>query len=267
MRISCLQYAPDYRDIAANLARADRMLAESESDIAVLPELAWTGYFFRTEEELAGLGQAVDGLLATSIADLARTHSTAIVTGFLEEADGVYYNSALAFDHRGILAGHYRKVHRFYLETQIFEQGDLGFPVFDLKTPSCIARTGMLVCYDWRFPEAARALAVQGAEFIAMPSNIVTTTGMLELTLRTRAFENKVVLAFADRVGTDKNGADTLTFQGRSSIINFNGDILAAGSQTGQEVVSSVVDLTRTRDKRINEFNDILEDRSPFHYI
>lgn len=267
MRISCLQFAPVLGDVAANLALVDTMLSESESDIAVLPELAFTGYFFRTEDELSGLGQPIDGPLALSIGELAKKHSTAIVTGFLEAAEGAFYNSAVAFDHLGRLAGHYRKVHRFYLETQIFEAGDLGFPVFDLKTPSGVARTGMLVCYDWRFPEAARSLAIQGAELIAMPSNIVTTTGMLEVTLRTRAFENKVLLAFADRVGTDENSGDTLTFQGKSAIINFNGDVLAIGASTGQEIVSAVVDIARTRDKRINEFNDILEDRSPFQYL
>jgi predicted amidohydrolase len=267
MRISCLQFAPVLGDIAANLATIDEMLAESESDIAVLPELALTGYFFKTEDELTGLGQPIDSPLALAIGELAKKHSTAIVTGFLEAAEGVFYNSSLAFDHHGRLAGHYRKVHRFYLETQIFEAGDLGFPVFDLKTPSGVARTGMLICYDWRFPEATRSLAVQGAELIAMPSNIVTTTGMLEVTLRARAFENKVVLAFADRVGTDTNGSDTLTFQGKSAIINFNGDILALGAQTGREVVSATADIARTRDKRINEFNDILEDRSPFQYV
>ena len=267
MRIACLQFEPKYRDIAANLATVDRMLAECASDVAVLPELPFTGYFFRTEDEIAELGQPVDGVLATAVSELAKKHSTAIVTGFLEAAEGVFYNSALAFDHRGALAGHYRKVHRFYLETQIFERGDLGFPVFDLKTPAGLARTGMLVCYDWRFPEAARSLAVQGAELIAMPSNIVTTTGMLEVTLRTRAFENKIVLAFADRVGTDTNLDETLTFQGRSAIFNYNGEILAQGGQTGEEVVSAEVDLTKTREKRINPFNDIFEDRSPFQYV
>ena len=123
-----------------------------------------------------------------------------------------------------------------------------------------------MICYDWRFPEAARALALGGAELIAVPSNIVTTTGMLHTTLATRAFENKVALAFADRIGSETNGDEALTFRGQSALIDYNGQILSKASADRQEIIVADFDLDKTRSKRINEFNDIFTDRVPSAY-
>src|ERR1039457_6389645 len=226
MKLSCVQFAPEYRDVQNNLDRIRGFVRKSDADIVIFPELAQTGYFFTSKDEIASLAQTVDGSIARSLSAFAIEENKAIISGFLEAADGKFYNSALAFDSDGKLAGHYRKVHLFYYETQIFERGDLVFPVFSLETRSGIAKVGMLICYDWRFPEAARVLARDGAELIAMPSNIVTTTGMLHTTLQTRAFENKVALAFADRIGAEENAGETLSFRGESAIIGTNGEIL-----------------------------------------
>src|SRR5207302_2114470 len=118
----------------------------------------------------------------------------AIVTGFLESDNGALYNSAIAIDCHGKFAGHYRKMHLFYYEKKVFATGNLGFPVFDIEVRNGKkVKLGMMICYDWRFPEAARTLALKGVEVIAIPSNIVTITGMLRETLRVRAFENKVI--------------------------------------------------------------------------
>jgi predicted amidohydrolase len=138
--------------------------------------------------------------------------------------------------------------------------------LFSLATSSGIAKVGMLICYDWRFPEAARKLALDGAELIVMPSNIVTTTGMLHATLRTRAFENKVALAFADRIGSETNGSETLHFRGESAIVGMNGEILAQASEHGDEIISAEIDLSETHSKRINLFNDIFSDRPSSGY-
>ena len=261
MKISCAQFAPEYRDIPNNLDRIRGFVRKSDADIVIVPELAQTGYFFTSKDEIEPLAQTIDGSIARSLSAFALEENKAFISGFLEEADGKFYNSALAFDSNGKLAGHYRKVHLFYYETQIFTTGDLGFPVFPLITRSGIANVGMLICYDWRFPEAARKLALNGAELIAMPSNIVTTTGMLHTTLRTRAFENKVALAFADRIGSEMNNDETLYFRGESVIIDMNGEMLATASAQGEEIITAEVDLEKTRQKRINPFNDIFSDR------
>ncbi len=267
MKISCAQFAPEYRDVPNNLDRIRGFVRASDADIVVVPELAQTGYFFTSKEEITPLAQPIDGPIAHALSAFALESNKAIITGFLEEDAGTFYNSALAFDANGRLAGHYRKVHLFYYETQIFARGDLsivgdaGFPVFALETNSGIAKVGMLICYDWRFPEAARKLAVGGAELIAMPSNIVTTTGMLHTTLRTRAFENKVAIAFADRIGSETTNGETLRFRGESCIIDMNGEMLATASEQNEEIITAEIDLVKTRNKRINLFNDIFTDR------
>jgi predicted amidohydrolase len=266
MKIACCQFSPSYRDTARNLDQIKSMVHAADADILVFPELALTGYFFRTQSEIAELGQPIDGPLASSISELARTEGKAIITGFLESANGVFYNSSLAFDNTGELAGHYRKVHRFYYETQIFARGDLGFPVFDLLTRSGLVKLGMMVCYDWRFPEAARSLALGGAELIAVPSNIVSTTGMLHTVFQTRAFENKVAIAFANRTGTETNGDEALRFTGESAIVNYTGKVLARASEEGTETIVADIDLAPTRIKQINTFNDLFEDRAHESY-
>ncbi len=241
--------------------RIRSFIREAIADVVVLPELAFTGYFFRSKDEIVPLAEPIDGTLSGMLSTIARTEQKAIISGFLEQDGAAFFNSALAFDCHGTLVGHYRKTHLFYYETQIFSRGNLGFPVFAMETRSGIARAGMLICYDWRFPEAARKVALGGAEFIAIPSNIVTTSGMLRTTLQTRAFENKVIVAFADRVGKETNANEMLEFQGGSAIIDCNGEVIASSSKLGEEIVYAEVDLEKTRSKRINEFNDIFSDR------
>ena len=261
MIVACAQFAPKLRDTEANLAAIEELIRSADADLLVLPEFATTGYFFTDKAELLDLAEPITGPTATHIASLAAKHSVALVLGFMERADDKFYNSAIAFDSEGKLCGHYRKTHLFYYETTIFEVGDLGFSAFDMTTKSGNVRAGMLICYDWRFPEAARSVALCGAELIAMPSNIVTTSGMLHTTIQTRAFENKVVVAFSDRVGSESNDRETLDFRGESAIVNFNGEILAMAGKETTEVIRAEVDLAKTREKRINLFNDIFTDR------
>ena len=123
----------------------------------------------------------------------------------------------------------------------------------------------MEICYDWRFPENTLELAFQGAEIIAIPSNIVTTTGMLHDTLRVRAFDNKVIIIFADRTGSEtletEAGPEQLFFRGESCIINYNGELFTQLSATEHSIAYATVDPEKTRSKRINEHNDLFEDR------
>lgn len=264
MKIACAQFNPEYRNVRGNLERIRSIVQETDADLLVFPELPLTGYFFQRREEVGPLAETIEGPLASELASIARTEKKAIISGFLEREGESFCNSSLAFDRNGKLVGQYRKVHLFYYETQVFSKGNLGFPVFSLETRSGTAQVGMLICYDWRFPEPFRKLALAGAELIAVPSNIVTTTGMLHTTLRTRAFENKIVLAFADRIGSETNGGEQLSFRGESAIIGMNGDILQKASERDDEVIVAEVDLEKTRNKRINEFNDIFLDRSNY---
>lgn len=266
IRIGCVQTNPVFGDIESNLKKFEQFVSKAEADLLIFPELAFSGYFFTSANEAKKYAERINGPLLEKIRHIAKEHNIAIVTGFLEEDNGVLYNSAVAIDRNGELAGHYRKIHLFYYETQVFATGNLGFPVFDIQVKNGeIIKLGLEICYDWRFPEATRTLAVKGAEVIAMPSNIVTTTGMLIETLKVRAFENKVIIAFSDRVGTEKadinNNLEELVFRGESCIINYNGDIISVDTSQEESITYADILPESTRSKTINKFNDIIFDR------
>ncbi len=272
IRIGCVQSNPIFGDIKANLIQFEKFVTEADADIIIFPELAFTGYFFTSAEEAKKIAEPLDGLLIKKIKQIAKENNIAIVTGFLEKENGLLYNSAIAIDPHGELAGHYRKVHLFYYEKVVFAPGNLGFPVFEIEVRSGEKiKLGVLICYDWRFPEAARSLAIKGADIITIPSNIVTTTGMLLETLKVRAFENKVVIAFSDRVGTEKSviegKTEELLFRGGSCIINYNGDVLSIDSSQGESITYADVLLCEVRSKNINKFNNIITDRQAEIYF
>ncbi len=265
MRIACHQTAPVHGNIEANLEQMRRMIEGSTSDLHVFPELGLTGYCFGSVDEIRPLAQPLSGSAVEAIGQIAIANEIAICTGFMEKDDDKFYNSSILIDRKGNLIGHYRKVHLFDREKLLFERGNLGFPVCDLGCADASMAVGMMICYDWRFPEAARTLALHGAQVICVPSNIVTTSGMLLTTLRTRAFENKVILAFADRVGEESCTVDgqksSLKFRGSSAIIGQNGYVLAEldGSSIGS--IASEIDPDATINKSINSRNHLFDDR------
>ena len=194
-----------------------------------------------------------------------------IVFGFAERDGDKLYNSSLLITNNGEIQGLYRKVHLFYYEKLMFRAGNLGFPVFDITSrENDQVKVGMQICYDWRFPEATRSLALQGAEVVAIPACIVTKTGMLHDTLRVRAFENKIIVAFADRVGSETNSIngkeETLNFRGESCIINYNGEILSRLDDVSTGSITTEVDTSKTISKDINPNNNIHSDRRPESY-
>lgn len=261
-----------FRDPEENLNKFEKFVDEAEADLLIFPELALTGYFFTSAAEARQYAESIDSLLIKRIQHEAKKNKISIVTGFLENDHGILYNSAVAIDCNGELIGHYRKVHLFYYEKVVFVPGDLGFPVYEMQVRNGEKiKLGIQICYDWRFPEATRSLVIKGAELIAIPSNIVTTTGMLIETLKVRAFENKVIVAFSDRVGTEKaindGKTEELIFRGQSCIINYNGDILSMGSTLDESIVYADISVEETRSKNINNFNNIITDRQDKMYF
>jgi predicted amidohydrolase len=270
MRLACIQFAPAHKNIEANLETIERLLGTSEpADLFVLPELALSGYAFATADQARPYVTNEDHLAIDRLKRIAKECQAAIAIGVIEEDGEKLYNAAFLISKDGDIVLRYRKVHLFYYEKVVFAPGDLGFPVTTITTASGESATiGLQICYDWRFPEATRSLTLDGAQIIAMPSNIVTTTGMLINTLQTRAFENKVIIAFADRTGTETLELDVpelLTFRGESCIINFNGEILQKAA-TDDIIISCGIDQKYTSKKSINKFNDIIADRRPSEY-
>lgn len=254
-----------------NLAAVDHLLecTRPDADLIVLPEFFTTGYFFRSSAEPASLAEtAGDGPTTEALRGWARRYGGTWVGGFVERGPGRdgrihLWNSALVVPPEGE-TGLYRKTHLFYEEKRWFEPGDTGFRTFEIATRAGPVRIGVIVCYDWRFPEATRALALAGAEVIAQPANLVHPH--CQDAMRTRALENRVYTITANRGGVESNGAESLEFTGQSQIAGPNGNILVRAPDAIDRVEVVSVDIQHARAKDVTSRNDILSDRRPDLY-
>ncbi|MEM1118224.1 MAG: nitrilase-related carbon-nitrogen hydrolase, partial [Bacteroidota bacterium] len=146
-----------------------------------------------------------------------------------------------------------------------FTPGDSGFQVWtvtDRRRRSY--RLGVMVCFDWFFPEAARTLALAGADVIAHPSNLVLPH--CPDAMRFRALENGVFTATANRIGTESNGREDLTFIGRSVLCGPDAQVLAEAPPDTEAVVSAEIDPHRARETALNRYNDRRTSRRPDLY-
>jgi predicted amidohydrolase len=260
MRIGWVQTEPQFGAAAENLAHAGEQIARAEADLWVLPELFSTGYLFGSRSELARLAEPIPGPTTRGLIELASRHGCALVAGIAESAaDGGLYNAAVAVDPTG-LRGLYRKIHLFGHEKEWFDPGDLGFPVLSLAG----ARVGLMICFDWRFPEAARTLALAGATILAHPSNLVMPHCQAAMT--TRAIENRVFTITANRIGVEERGGLRLRFTGGSEIVSPDGTVMSLGSSDEAGISVVEIDPRIAEIKSINEHNDLVADRRPDFY-
>ncbi len=171
----------------------------------------------------------------------------------------IFYNSAILVYPDGKIKV-YRKVHLFFEEKLFFEPGNLGFPVFEVKG----VKVGMMVCFDWVFPEATRSLALGGAEIIAHPANLVLP--YCQDAMITRSIENRVFTITANRTGKDVRGDKELSFTGKSQIVSPSGERVLEfeGEEEGIKVIE--IEPAMARDKNITEYNDLFRDRRPGVY-
>jgi len=261
--VTALQYAPQRGDLDGNMKAMARLTDGLAADLLVLPELASTGYFFTRKEELLDLAESPDrGAFCSWMRDLSAGRGMVVVGGFAErDAADRLYNAALFAFPDGTHAV-YRKSHLFYKERLVFEPGDSGLFVREWNG----VRIGAMICYDWRFPEAARTLALRGADIIAHPSNLVAAASLWGPVMRTRAIENKVIIATANRFGDETHDGETLHFTGESQIVSYNGSVLALAGAEEEGLIGAAVDPDATRGKSFNPFNDIMADRRPELY-
>lgn len=278
MRVGFFQFQPLFGQVAANLDRIEAALAGARADLIVLPELATTGYNFVSREEVAALAEPVpDGPTVARLQELTRREGFSLVVGMAERgapAGGLgsgpaggpaerVYNSAVLITPDGGPVGLYRKVHLFDREKLVFDDGDLGFPVFTLPGPRAL-RVGIMVCFDWRFPESARSLALAGAELIAHPSNLVKP--WCQQAMVTRSLENLVFSITANRTGEEDRGDHPIGFTGRSQILDPQGRVLASADESGEALTIVTIDPAAARSKRTNDRNDLFGDRRPEQY-
>jgi predicted amidohydrolase len=263
MQIAALQFAPVRGDIDGNIERMRSLTGDLRADLLVLPELASTGYFFTHRSEIIELAEHPErGAFCAWMRSLAAERGMVVIGGFAERDDrDRLYNAALvALPDGGFQV--YRKSHLFYKEKWIFEPGDTGFFVTEWSG----WRVGTMICYDWRFPESSRTLALMGADVIGHPSNLVAAASLWGPSMGIRAIENKVIVATANRCGGEVNDDESLVFSGESRIIAMNGAVLAIAGSDEERVIAAEADPFATRKKSFNEFNDIFADRRPELY-
>jgi predicted amidohydrolase len=270
LRVAALQTRPVFGDVEGNARRA-LALADTVAPRAALyvfPELAFSGYTFVSRAEARALAEspearreaAAPGLFA--LAAWARRRRVHAIAGFPERGPGGrVFNSAVLLGPDGRVEDVYRKIHLFDAEKRWFAPGDRP-PRVSRVGP---ARVGMIVCYDWRFPELARVLALAGAEVLAHPSNLVVPA-LAQQAMRVRALENRVYAVTANRVGEDRRPGVTLGFTGRSQIADVNGGLLAAAGPRATRALVAELDLGRARDKRFTARNGLFTDRRPEFY-
>jgi predicted amidohydrolase len=253
MRVGYIQTDPQITDVPGNLRRAKEVLEEIDADLVVLPELFNTGYALR-RSELSGLAEAATGgPTINCLKDLSEDRGMAIVAGFAERGDGVYYNSAALVTPSKVRV--HRKVHLFGEEKRLFEEGSS----FDVHRYGG-TRVGMMVCFDWFFPESCRTLMLRGAEVIAHPANLVLP--FWPKAALTRAVENRVFIATASRVGSERG----IDFIGSSQIVSPPGEVLASAGREATEHEVVEIDPSISREKSVTPLNDILKDRRPEAY-
>jgi len=256
MKAAFVQTSPVFGEIRRNVDAAVRRINRLDAGLIVLPELFSTGYQFRSRAEALSLAEdPATGYAATRLIEAAAEKRAFIVAGIAERSSKRVYNSSILVGPRG-LVGLYRKTHLFSNEKKIFAPGDTGFEVFRAGR----LRLGMMICFDWVFPEAARTLSLKGADIICHPSNLVLPH--CPRAMITRSIENRVWSITANRVGVEERiRGRPLRFIGSSQIVAPDGELLcrAGGSRAASGVAE--IDPARARDKKITSVNDLFRDR------
>lgn len=232
MIVAAGQFVPKAGDMAANSHIMSQQMANAAAvgaSLIVFPELCLTGYL--TPEELLPLAVSPDSMEIAALRDTACRSGIDIAFGFSEKTDtGTVYNSMVYIDQRGEIIATYHKVHLWDSEKQWAKPGE-GFAAFDTGE----ARCGMWICYDTRFPEAARLLAIDGATLGLVATAWLGPAAEWELALRARAMDNGMYV-----VGSALQGAHgPFVFNGSSLIVDPHGQVLAEAEEGAEAVITA----------------------------
>jgi deaminated glutathione amidase len=267
IRVACVQLTSG-TDKAENLQRAERLVARAAAtgaDIVVLPE-KWNG--IGDAETLRGLAEALEGESVAAMAEWARTHGVTLVGGSItevREGRDKLSNTSVVLDPEGSVVAVYRKIHLFDVEVggHVYRESEAEEP----GTEPVVAESegwpiGLSVCYDVRFPELYRILALEGAQLATVPAHFTLHTGKdhWHVLLRARAIENQLYVAAAAQVGITGVGRPSY---GRSLIVDPWGIVLAQAPDE-ETVISAELDRARLVD--IREKLPSLRNRQPDAY-
>ena len=260
MKIGAIQFEPLFGEVDKNLELAESLIKKSDAELLVLPELFNTGYVFTSRQEAISHSEAIPhGRTTQMLCDVAKEKGIIIIGGLVEKSGDRIFNSSVLVSPDGYI-GRYRKVHLFFEETLWFDPGDEGFSVYDAG----VCKVGIMICFDWFFPESMRALTLLGADIISHPSNLVMP--FCQDAMKTRCLENHVFAITANRIGTESRGGKSLHFTGGSQITGPDGRILFRAGEDSEEVGTAQIDVKRARDKKVNEYNDLFKDRRTDFY-
>ncbi|MBI5633619.1 MAG: acyltransferase [Nitrospirae bacterium] len=261
MKAGFFQFNSTFGNKQKNFDNVRKAVRFASLDLLVLPEFFATGYQFTSKEEVAQLAEPVPaGETTEFLTALSQEKGMYIVAGLPERSGDTFYNSAVLTGPDGFI-GCYRKTHLFYEENLFFTPGDSGFQVWD--TP--IGKIGIMICFDWFFPESARTLALKGAEVIAHPSNLVLP--YCPQSMPVRCLENRVYAVTANRIGTEqRKQSEPLTFIGQSQITSPKAEILVRAGSDEEILMTADIDLSLSRDKKLNQYNDLFKDRRAEFY-
>ncbi|MGZ4976264.1 MAG: carbon-nitrogen hydrolase [Methylobacter sp.] len=256
--------------------------AAANADLVVLPELHLGPYFCQSEDyNNFELAQSIPGPTTAILSEVAKELGIVIVSTIFEKrAPGLYHNTAVVFDKDGSIAGKYRKMHipddpGFY-EKYYFTPGDLGFKPIETS----IGKLGVLVCWDQWYPEAARLMALAGAEMLIYPTAIgwdpedtpAEQQRQLDAWItiqRSHAVANGIPVISCNRIGFElaPNSTAGINFWGNSFIAGPQGDIITSANDSETKVLSCTIDRARAervrqiwpflRDRRIDEYGNL----------
>ncbi len=240
-----------------------RKAASEEARLIVFPECAISGYGFSDLVTARMFAELIPGPTTEALASGCKETGACGVVGVWERVGNRVYNSAVLAGPEG-LVGVYRKAHLPYLGVDRFvTPGDTGFLVWETS----LGRVGVVICYDLRFPEAMRALALAGADMIALPTNWPDgSQNAPQFVTRTRALENRVFVLACNRCGEERD----FWFFGHSQITDPGGNVLVEAGDT-EQICYAEIEPALAREKRIvlrpGEFElDTVGDRRPALY-
>jgi len=261
MKLALYQFKPLFGAKQKNLQRIQQAIRDRDDiDLWILPELCTTGYQFLFQAEAQTLAEPFpDGETGQLLRELSASQSTAIILGVAEQGPDQPYNSAALFD-QGHYQGCYRKIHLFADEKRWFTPGQVPAPVFEVKG----VKIGLMICFDWLFPEICRGLALRGAQIIAHPANLVLP--YCQDAMLTRSIENRVFTATANRIGREERCSPALSFTGQSQVTSPQGVRLAQLPADSEQVLTVEINPTEALDKQITAQNNIFQDRHPGLY-
>jgi len=261
MKAGFIQFSPEFGNTDANIDKAISMIINADAELIVLPELFNTSYLFTSMEEVIAAAEEIPtGRTTRALSAIARKKKIGNVAGIIEKSHGDLYNSAVLVSPAGYV-GTYRKVHLFNEEKLWFKPGNTGFNVFDLG----ICKIGIMICFDWLFPEAARILALKGADIICHPSNLVLP--YCQDAMITRCLENRIYIVTANRTGCEERCGKKLSYTGKSQIVSPDTRILYRAGVQNDEIGIVKIDVEKARNKKMTRRNNIFADRKPEHYL